>query len=929
MDEKKSVYVLGRRDVLKLIPQTAASWSLLPRSGASDGAPVVATVTEGPEESNGARSQGALSADWIWEPIGPTLPGSPERVIISKSASFRNLFTYFRKTVNIPGNVRSAKVQITGDSRYKLYVNGQYVGRGPVRSSRVWQYFDEFEVGTLLRPGNNVFAVVLHFYGENTGWYMLSRPGLLFQAEVGLASGQTMCIQSDATWKFWRSKAYVQDTPRKNGALGFVEVYDARQEQARWRDVEFDDSAWPAVAVVSRDSNSSDMPRVLPAFPPENLIPRSIPMLTEQEVLAARVIQTGETQNLPPSDALSPAEQMSREPIDRLTCCNISNVGSLAANASEDAGAGSPNPDPKGCRISTVEGKSAVLVLDFGREVTGYPRLELDGVEGGVVDLGISESLLAGRVTPTRNGLHCNRYVMRDGRQIWEAFEWDGFRYLQLTVRNCLRPVVLRRVAVNFTSYPVGNRGVFESNDVAVNRIWETCRHTLQLCMHDAYEDCPNREQRQWVGDAYVESKVNYAIFGDTKLAEKFLRQTAQSQRSDGIIGMYYPGDLDNEATLSIKDFVLHWTSALWEFYRFTGDLEILSDLYPNLNSAVGWFVGRVGPHGLLCDVPPWIFYDWAELDKRGESTVLNALFYNVLRESAQIASVLGKTKDQARFNALADRVKLALNERLWDERRGVYVDARVGDHQSRRVSQHANALCLLHDIASPEKRLGMIDYIFAEQRVKGWEGPSIPALITSPLHPLVRSPQHFSEESDVVQAQPFFLHWVNAALAHVGEHDRMLGLTRQGFGSMLDAGATTIWETWSADASECHGWSTTAAYDLMTYILGVRAVAAGFAAFAIEPHPAGLEWARGRVPSMRGDIPVSWENSEKQFRIAGEVPEGCAASVLVPLRNGGWPTRVALNGEVSEVYTARKEKNGTRIPLVRPGPFKVSAMYG
>ena len=100
----------------------------------------------------------------------------------------------------------------------------------------------------------------------------------------------------------------------------------------------------------------------------------------------------------------------------------------------------------------------------------------------------------------------------------------------------------------------------------------------------------------------------------------------------------------------------------------------------------------------------------WAPLDKRGESTILNALFYNVLREAAQMAAIVGESADRLRFYKLADQIKLAMNERLWDEQRGVYVDANLGgSNRSRRVSQQSNSVCLLYDIAPSEVRSRII----------------------------------------------------------------------------------------------------------------------------------------------------------------------------------------------------------------------------
>jgi hypothetical protein len=826
-----------------------------------------------------------------------------------------NLFVYFRKVFDLDQGVDTALAQISADSRYKLYVNGQYLGRGPARFDPTWQYYDEYNIAHFLRPGRNVVAALVHFYGQPTGWYMMGRPGFLFECRSQRAGGASLLLKSDATWKFLRAPMWTQQVPRVSSALGFTELYDANKEVEGWNLPEYDDSSWKNVHVISRISGDN-VPMMDP-YPWDNLVPRDIPMLMEAEVAPTQVTMVGEVQNLPVGAAPTVAHQMSQETPGPLKNCTVENAESLAAETGGEAVIRTmPDANP--------DSYSAVLVLDFGREVTGRPRLELEGVAGGVVDMGVCESLANGRVTPTRNGLHFNRFLMRDGPQRWEAFEWDGFRYLQLTVRNCPKPIKLRKVAVNFTSYPVGNRGSFQSSDSMLNKIWETSRYTVQLCMHDAYEDCPNREQRQWVGDAYVETKVNYSVFGDTKLAAKFLRQIAQSQRSDGIVMMFWPGDGQGGelSRVNIKDFVLHWISTVWEYYRFTGDQEMVRELFPNIVKALGWFEQHIDSEGLLSNIPPWVFGDWAPIDRRNRNTILNALYYNILRESAQMATLVGEEAATRKFHSLAERTKVAINELLWDERRGIYVDANVEGVMSHRVSQQANSMCLLYDIATPDKRPRILSYIFDQERIK----------LPEKYHPALAS---FDEESDVVQAQPFFMHWVNGALAHVGEFERLVQMIRSLWGKMIDAGATTIWETWSREASECHGWSATPAYDLMTYILGVRGVTAGFGEFAVEPHLAALEWARGVFPSVKGDIPVSWHASLAELRIEGGVPASTTASVLIPLRpgrkvsliqlngNAVWRDGVALRGAAVKV-----EKSGIRVRLSPQPRYEIIARY-
>lgn len=911
MKREKSFWSFSRRDLFKLLPAGMATWAL--------GSPPPSEPASTPAPPSGAVASGVKKwlADWIWEPIEVSRFAGAPGVPFFENRAFKNLFTYFRKTFDLPEGIKGALAQISADSRYRLYVNGHYVGRGPARFDPTWPYYDEYDITSLLRPGKNVIAALVHFYGEKTGWYLVGRPGFLFECSVARSDGGTTLVKTDATWKFLRAPMWTQEVPRISGALGFTELYDAAKEVEGWDLPEYDDSRWHAARIINRIS--VDQPSMIDPYLWDNLVPRDIPMLLEKEVAPSQVTMVGEVQNLAPGVAPTVAHQMSQESPGPLKNCTVENAGSLATEAGGEAVI---RTTPRGTGESP--GYSAVIVLDFGRELTGYPRLELDGVAGGIIDMGVCESLAEGRVTPTRNGLHFNRYLMKDGPQRWEAFEWDGFRYLQLTIRNCPRPVKFRKVAVNFTSYPVGNRGSFESSDSMLNKIWETSHYTVQLCMHDGFEDCPNREQRQWVGDAYVETKVNYAAFGDTKLPAKYLRQIAQSQRSDGIIQMFWPGD-DREGVLhmfNIKDFVLHWISTVWEYYRFTGDGEMVRELFPNVAKALGWFEKRVDGHGLLSDIPPWVFGDWAPLDRRDRNTILNALFYNVLRETAQMATLVGNEAARRRYDKLAGRVKAGINECLWDERRGVYVDSDADGVPSGRISQQANTMCLLYDIAPPEKRSGILAYIFDPQRIR------IPEMFRP-------AQAGFDNQKDVVQAQPFFMHWVNAALAHIGEHERMVQLIRDLFGKMIEAGATTIWETWRRTDSECHGWSGTAAYDLTTYILGVRGVTPGFSRFVIEPHPAQLAWARGVVPSVKGDIPVSWRSGAGEFHLEGNLPAATTASVLIPQQAGRNPSQVQLNGKpvwegsrsVSGTI-AKGEANGVRIQLGPEGRYAIVAHY-
>jgi len=828
-------------------------------------------------------------AEWIWRER-PGLPirgnGSWGRPDYEQD---RNLYVYFRRTFDLPAAPREALAHVSADGRYRLFVNGSYVGRGPARCDPLWQYYDSYDIATLLRPGRNVVAVLVHSYGQDTSWYQLPRAewsrvfgcgGLFFQCEVALPAaagrpdGSTLTLHSDESWRHALADAWERDLP--GGGPGFPEVFNARRELIGWREPTFDDAGWRPAAVL-RHAALNRGPDLRP-FP--RLVPRDIPPLLEEERFPEAVVGVGETPEAPPG--ASPAEQLAAESPGRLADCRVADAEALLS-----AG-------PKATTVQTAPGRAAVVVIDFGRVVSGYPRLRLEGPAGAVIDLAYSERLVDGRVPIQRAGpvgtQNADRYVLREGPQEWERFEWAGFRYLQLTVRNPPEagPLRIRTASVNFTSYPVQRRpppAGFECSDELLNRLWEAGAYTLQLCMHDGYEDCPSREQRQWVGDAYVEMLVDFAAFGDPRLAAKLLRQVAQSQRADGMTQMATPGDAPRWG-IFITDYCFSWIMTLGEYARYSGDTSLAKELFPAVARALAWFEPYLDQDGLLNDVPGWIFIDWAEVDRRGQCTALNALYYASLQHAAVLARLAGAPALALHYRAIARAVRDALNARLWDEARGVYVDACVEGVQSRRVSQQANAACIALGLAPRPRWPRMLAYVLDESRLK--------ATSTELGGPDTAS---FDEEHDVVLAQPFFMHFMHRALAAAGRHHDLLDNLRRRWGAMLEAGSSTFWEHWHGEESQCHAWSSTPTFDLSTEVLGVRPLAPGFASFAVEPHPAGLDWARGVFPSPAGDITVAWEHGEGSFRLEVEVPSGCRARVLIPPPARGRYDRVEANG--------------------------------
>jgi hypothetical protein len=523
-----------------------------------------------------------------------------------------------------------------------------------------------------------------------------------------------------------------------------------------------------------------------------------------------------------------------------------------------------------GARIRTAPDADVSLLVDFGKEVTGFPRFRVRGAKGGeVLDMGYGEVLQdegggfipqssdrLGKLNPDRDGVHyADRYVCRPGLQEFQTFDKRGFRYLQIDVRNAPEGIELDGVGLLFSTFPVKYKGAFQCSDERLNRIWEIGRYTCQLNMEDGYTDCPWRERGQWWGDARVESLINYYCFGDATLIRKALRQHGQSLNEEGITWGVYPTDWDGGR---LPSFTLIWVSTLWDYYQHTGDRSLVRELYPKIRASLDkFFAPKVGERGLLRNVPYWVFIDWAPVDTDGESGALNAYYYDALRAAGAMGRLLNDAS-APEYEKRADAVKAAMNARLWDPAAHAYRDSlRPDGALSAKISQQTNSLCVLFDIAPREEQARVLDFIYA------------PA----------------NRERVVEAGSPYFSFYQLAALYHAERNDQAMSYIREHWGKMLDWGATTWWEMWAPGASFCHGWSGGPTYNFGAEVLGVKPLKPGFAEVRVEPHWAGLQWATGVVPTAKGDVRVAWQRDEKgkSAAVRVETPQGVPVEIELP----------------------------------------------
>lgn len=741
-----------------------------------------------------------------------------------------------RRTFDLDAVPTKAPVRITADTRYRLYVNGEHVCRGPARGfQQSWPY-DTVDISPFLRKGPNAVAVMVQSLGTSTFQYLHEGYASLIlcgkAGKVDLATGEK--------WKVRRASAYRSVRTRVSIQLGFQEHFDARLDDGTWTLPEFDDRDW----------TTPQSQRVAGAMPWHDFEERGIPMLAEKPMAPVRLLSRA-------SGALGD------------NCLGAEDVVSLFV------------AEPKDWRVSDTPlsssgdfGQFHVLppgrdkydayCLDFGKEVVGSICLEVDGGTGGeIIDCLIAEGIEDNAPVIRGPGKHnCfaafgNRLILRSGLTRHEQFDHWGFRFLVIVVRRATTRLSIK-AGLRWVGYPLDVRGRFDSSDERLNRIYAASVWTQQCCTLDAYVDCPWREQAQWWGDARIHAFNTFYLSADHRVFRRGIRQIGTQETPNGLSYGHAPTSAHN---CILPDFTLTWLLTHRDYYWQTGDLSLFLEMTDRVHRALKYFEQMTGSNGLLpYDDRYWLFLDWCPIFKEGYPTVYNIFYVWALEAVSSLFARIGDRKAAKRYSEREKAVRRAVERRLFDTREACF---RGGlDWKGKTVEQtsaHIYALAVLSDLI-PDRHEDFARRI---------------------LLPLV-----YGEFGDPLTPSPFFMFYIFEALKKLGHNAAVLDCIRRWWGSMLDRGLSTTEERWNAMAdsgSLCHAWSAHPIVHLSNILLGVRQTGLAWKTIRFEPSLTGVDRVSGRVATPLGDIDSGWERRGASTDVFLRLPRGLKAEIVLP----------------------------------------------
>jgi hypothetical protein len=656
----------------------------------------------------------------------------------------------FRADFELGRKAETARLFITADSRYKLWVNGAYVGRGPSRCWPQAQQIDSIDIAPHLKPGLNTVAVQVYSPGYSHFAYLhRGSCGLLAWLE---ADGETI-LAPGPRWRVRRDNSW-RSTIRRVSIYGTgVERRDMREEHP-WTQASTDGEDWKT-------------PRMLqPANGPlwSGLTLRDVPLLEERSL----AVPEGSVQFL-----FGEAARLADDPHEAMR-----EAWQLSALREGQAG-----------RARLQANDFCIWVFDLGRSHTGQARIRIKGAHGGErLLVSYAEKKRDGKLVIPDPSTYCrmrptDEFILREGEQLLEPFSQRGGRYILV----CLYASQLAEVTLDFefltTVYPLEAKGV-RAADRRLEDIAALCRRSVEACLQDGFVDSVWRESSQWLGDCVTEAFALAAISDDARPLRRAITMAAAGAYPDGVLPSVLPGEVH---AYTVVDYNFSWVELLAQYRSHPGAndaRELLAQMAPALRRMLERFDEDRDDSGVIHSQPGRrLFLDWSPVDRREPNLTYNARYLHALQLAADIAQTIGDHDLQQLCSARAERLTAAM--------RNVFstgADWRENTHGTP-ASQLALALVVLTGCADANGAPSLCKAIIARSMdLRDDHG-----------------------EDRLVLASPFMHHYVFLALEKHGFQGAILDIIRARWGRWAEAGEATTWENWNIDfpdGSACHAFS-------------------------------------------------------------------------------------------------------------------------
>lgn len=755
----------------------------------------------------------ALAWSTLWSVAQPGLSHkAPAWIAVPDASPDGYGVYYFRKEFQLQDIPSSFLVNVSGDNRYKLFVNGCMVSLGPARSDvQNWNY-ETVDLQPFLIRGKNVLAAKVWNDGKMKPEANMShRTGFFMRG----ASAESKVVDTDENWWCVKDNGFLPLMPQVPGYYtgGPGELRDFHKAVTGWQATDCDMTLWTKAETIN-DFYPSHASGAWGTYSGWQMQPSPIPL---PELTQERLVEIRKTTGI------------------KATAAFLQGKAPLTIPSHAD-----------------VE-----LILDQSHLTNAYLSLVLSRGEGSTVSIGYAESLYDTHMNKgDRNSIEGKHFVGRkdsilcngDEEQMFTTMEWRTFRYVVLNVKTAGEPLVLQDIYGTFTGYPFQLRASLDTKDQELHQFLDVGWRTARLCAIETYMDCPYYEQLQYFGDARIQALISLYNTDDDRLVRNCINQADMSRTPEGVTQSRYPSTLPQY----IQPYALHNIYALHDYMMYGKDIDFVRQHLQGVRSTLEYFQHFLQQDGRVKGLPGWNFTDWvygfdnwkdgvALAGKDGSNAVMDLQLLYAYQMAAEMESVCGMEGYASRWKQRAHE----LGETIISHYKRPALGGIFSDLADKDVfSQHTNSLAILTHLVEGEEAVALA--------------------------------RTLEQDTSLAPASIYFRFYLHQAMTEAGLGDHYLswldkwrenlrlGLTTWGETSEVES-----------TRSDCHAWGASPNIELFRTVLGIDSDAPSFRRVRIMPHLGDIKEIGGTMPHPDGTISVHYKQGKKNFDATITLPQG------------------------------------------------------
>ncbi len=443
---------------------------------------------------------------------------------------------------------------------------------------------------------------------------------------------------------------------------------------------------------------------------------------------------------------------------------------------------------------------------------------------------------------------------------------------------------------IAFFNYWENNQSDFKSDNTILNQVWDLCKYSIKATTFAGLYVDGDRERIPYEADAYLNQLSHYTTDREYAIGRRTIEYFMEHPT--------WP-----------TEWQQHMALLFHADYMYTGNTELIAKYYEELKhktlielsredglisstKATPEFMKKLGfkdPKETLRDITDWPPAGWGNNPEvMGErdgfvfqpyNTVINALFYKNMKIMAEFAQILGKNSEADEFELMALKVKKAVNEKLFDKNKGIYIDGEGTEHSSI----HANMMPLAFDMVAKENIPSVIKFI----------------------------------KSRKMACSVYGAQYLMEALYNAGEADYALQLlsdtSDRSWYNMIKVGSTITMEAWDMkykpNADWNHAWGAVPANIIPRGLWGITPKTPGFSMVSIKPQLGNLKNSSIEVPTINGIIKATYKfNNLNNQKYTIEIPANMFAEF-------------SLKNMIEKIIVLNGKKVATNFDSIRLSP--------